>query len=231
MIQSCYVPWRGYFDFIRSVDLFVLYDDVQYSSGSWRNRNRLKMRDGLHWMTVPVRARFGQCIDEVEVGSTTGHAWQQRHRQQIEEALHSASYFADASRLWQAAVASNYRRLSDLNLDLIRQIAAYLGIDTRIVRSSDFRPLGAATERLIDLLTKVGARTYVSGPAAKGYLEESRFRDAGIRLEYKTYDYRPYPQLWGPFEGAVTVLDLIANCGPKARDYINSSTPNEVAIP
>lgn len=90
--------------------------------------------------------------------------------------------------------------------------------------------MGTKTDRLIDLSKKLNATTYLSGPSADAYLDKEAFRRNGIRLEYKSYDYEPYPQLWGPFEGAVTVLDLIANCGPAAKNHIRSRTPDKVVI-
>jgi hypothetical protein len=81
---------------------------------------------------------------------------------------------------------------------------------------------------LIALLREVRATTYLSGPSARGYIDEDLFRESGIRLEYKSYDYVPYAQLWGDFNGAVSVLDLIANVGPTSRDWLSSQSPNIV---
>lgn len=230
VIQSSYIPWRGYFDFIRSVDLFVFHDDLQYTKSDWRNRNRIKTPVGLKWITVPVHyPDTQQLIQDTLIDETKN--WRRDHLNQFRANYGRAPYRLAALELLEGAFAQPVITISALNLQLISAICAYIGIETPRAISSAYSPSGAKTERLIDLLTKVGARTYVSGPAAKGYLEEPRFREAGIRLEYKTYDYAPYPQLWGPFEGAVSILDLIANCGPKARDYISSSTPNQVAIP
>ena len=228
IIQSSYVPWRGYFDFIRSVDLFVIYDDVQYSTGSWRNRNQLKMRDGLRWLTVPVHASVSRAIDETPLALDEGD-WRPRHRRMLEEALGTAPYFDDALRLWQAGVADEAASIGALNVRLLRAITEYLGIRTEIRMSRPYAARGAKTERLIDLLQKVGATTYVSGPTARGYLDEGAFHRAGINLEYKSYDYEPYPQLWGPFVGTVSILDLIANTGPRAPHYLASRTANACA--
>jgi hypothetical protein len=120
--------------------------------------------------------------------------------------------------------------VSQLNIRLIKLVCTYLNIKTPLVLSQDYAVTGAKTERLIQLLKKVGATTYLSGPAAQSYLNENLFRKNGIRLEYKTYDYPPYPQMWGDFVGNVTVLDLIANTGLSARDYLKSTTPNKVAL-
>ena len=230
VIQSCYIPWRGYFDFIASVDLFVLYDDVQYSSGSWRNRNKLKLAGGTRWMTVPVRFAFGAHIDEVMIGQTTRGSWQEEHRAMLTASLGGAPYFADAMNLWESGTTGEILLLSSLNEKLIREICRYLDITTTIVRSSDYEISGAKTNRLISLLSKLGATTYVSGPAAKRYLDARQFREAGVRLEYKRYAYRPYPQQWKSFEDGVTVLDLVANVGTAARQYIECLEPNEIAV-
>lgn len=230
VIQSCYAPWRGYLDFIASCDLFVVYDDVQYSSGEFRNRNRLKLPSGLRWITVPVAYRFGDRIDQVRIGSPR-EPWREEHRRLLRESLAEAPHAQDALAIWEEGVAAEQEHLTPLNVGLLRRLMAYLGIGTKLAMSSDFALEGRGTERLIDLLGKVGARSYLSGPSARAYLDEAAFRAAGMGLAYKTYDYAPYPQSWGPFEGAVTVLDLIAHCGHRARDHLTSRTPAEVAVP
>ncbi len=231
VIQSCYVPWRGYFDFIASVDVFVIYDDVQYSSGSWRNRNQVKTENGLQWLTVPVKYHFGDTIGAVAVGQPAGLPWQEKHRQLLATALDAAPYFSAAMDIWEAAISHKDSMLTALNQRLITEICRYLGITTKIVTSRGYALPGTQPARLLDLLKKLHATTYVSGPAAKDYLEEKPFAENGIGLEYKSYDYAPYPQLWGSFAGAVTVLDLIANCGPASRTLLQSRTPNEIAVP
>lgn len=213
-IQSAYIPWRGYFDFIASVDLFVLYDDVPYSKNSWRNRNRIKTPRGTEWLTIPVHGHLNEAIDEVTIADPNFAA---RHRLKLFESLGEAPHFADAIGLFEAGIEPGLGNLSRQNEALIKSICSYLGITTRLVRARDFGLKGSKTARLLDLLEKTGAATYVSGPSAKSYLEEERFKEKGITLEYKTYDYEPYAQLHGPFVGDVTVLDLIANEGLRAR--------------
>jgi hypothetical protein len=226
VIQSSYVPWRGYFDLIDDVDRFVFYDDVQFSKGSWRNRNRIKTRRGLAWITVPVRHKqLAQRICDTEIDAASG--WEARQLGQMHEAYAAAPFYREAIAFLEAALARKPRTISELNVSLVRELCAYLGIGTELVMSSAYPAQGAKTDRLLMLLKAAGATAYLSGPAAKDYLVESEFREAGIALEYKSYDYAPYPQQWGPFEGAVTVLDLIANCGPDSRRLVKSLTPNQ----
>lgn len=228
VIQSCYIPWRGYFDIINSVDLFVIYDDVQYSKGAFYNRNQLKSPDGLKWLTVPVKVKGFPKIDDLCVASDSD--WLSEHARMIQEFLAEAPYLEDAYAIWKKGTANHSHLLSELNQSLLVECTQYLGISTPIVRSSEYTLAGRATDRLIQLLQQVGATTYVSGPSAKNYLVENQFVEAEIQLEYKTYDYDPYPQLHGDFVGTVSVLDLIANCGPDAANRLTSLSENEVAV-
>jgi WbqC-like protein family len=230
VIQSCYIPWRGYFDFIDGVDLFVIYDDVQYSKGGWRNRNQVKVSSGLKWLTVPVAVKLGMAVDETPIGRTN-KPWQDTHRALLEESFQNSPFRSDAMAIWEGAVAQDYKTISALNIRLMQATTAYLGINTPFVMSRDYHLQGKKTERLIDLMRKLGATSYLSGPTARPYLNEDLFRSNRIRLEYKTYDYAEYPQPWGPFEGAVSVLDLIANTGARAKDYLRCRSPDVVAVP
>ena len=228
-IQSSFIPWRGYFDFIASVDVFVFLDDVQYSKNGWRNRNRIKTPQGSRWITVPVRHRnIAQLIVDTEIDDRKD--WRDSHMRLWHENYGTAPYYRDVLELLGDLERDTVDTISKLNIALARRIAGNLQIGTRTMLSSDLRPSGTKTARLVDLLKKLHATTYLSGPSADAYLDKDAFRRNGIRLEYKSYDYNPYPQLWGPFEGAVTVLDLIANCGPDAKNHIRSRTPDQIII-
>jgi hypothetical protein len=231
IIQSNYIPWRGYFDFIQSVDVFVIYDTTQYSHGSWRNRNKIKTSIGLKWLTVPVKRGSAELpIEQVKI-SQSSILWYEQQRRIIYNALDKAEYFTDAIKIWEEAILAKDQFLSPLNIRLIKAICTYLGITTSILVSSDYPVSGEKSLRLIELIKILGGAIYLSGPSANDYLDKDAFSRAGISLEYKSYDYPSYPQLWGEFEGAVTVLDLIANCGPESYKYINSNTPDNLIIP
>ncbi len=228
VIQSNYLPWRGYFDFINSVDLFVFHDDLQYTKGDWRNRNKIKTPAGLRWLTVPVHyEKTSQLICETKIDHSK--KWQQDHFNLFRANYGQTPFFSDAADILQAAFSHRDATISELNIRLIRLICDYLQIKTRMVMSAEFGLEGTKTSRLIQLAKRVDATCYLSGPAAKDYLEEEQFLSEGIRLEYKAYEYPDYPQPWGDFAGNVTVLDLIANCGRNARSFISSSAPNQEA--
>lgn len=225
IIQSNYIPWRGYYDFIDDVDLFIFHDDLQYTKNDWRNRNKIKTGRGTVWLTVPVHyGSTAQLICETTIDRA--QRWSEKHINQFKQWYAKAPFFSSYSDELFGMLAQPYSTISDLNIALTRWIMGKLEIRTPTRLSSEFGAQGRRTERLLHLLAKAGGRCYLSGPSAKAYLDESRFEEAGIRLEYKSYEYAPYPQLWGDFVGDVTVLDLLFNTGPDARRFLKSLTPN-----
>ena len=220
VIQSNYIPWKGYFDIIHDVDQFVFYDDVQYTKNDWRNRNKIKSRQGLHWLTIPVGARNERLICEVEMKDLN---WPKKHWETIKQSYSKAPYFNAYKDFFEFFyLGSNRTNLSELNQYLVKTISTeFLGIETDFIDSREFQPEGQKLDRLIDLLVKAGANLYISGPTAKSYIQEDAFRNAGIELVFKDYSgYPEYPQQFPPFEHSVSILDLIFNCGPQSPKYI-----------
>lgn len=220
VIQSNYIPWKGYFDIIHDVDTFIFYDDLQFTKNDWRNRNKIKTPRGAEWMSIPVGTDLRRLICEVELPD---HAWQQRHwsllRMHYEKAPHFQAY---RPFLEDVLLTRSWPNLSELNHFLIRAIARdFLGITTEFLDSRAFKLQGQKQERLVDLLEKAGADVYVSGPAARDYIDPAVFESAGIELVYKSYaGYPEYPQMHPPFEHGVTILDLLFNVGPQAPEFI-----------
>jgi len=220
VIQSNYIPWKGYFDIIHDVDLFVFYDDVQYSKNDWRNRNKILTAQGATWLTIPVGSYQGELICEIELTNTL---WAKKHWKSIKQSYSKAPYFKTYEGFFERAyLETEWNNLSVLNHFLIKSIATeFLGIDVEFKDSREFDPVGNKLDRLLDLLQKVEAGLYVSGPTARDYIDEKRFEDAGIDLVFKDYlGYPEYPQRYQPFDHYVTVLDLLFNCGPEAPYYI-----------
>jgi hypothetical protein len=220
IVQSNYLPWKGYFDLIASVDEFVLFDAFQYTRRSWRNRNRIKTPQGVQWLTVPVTAspQRGTRISDVRLASTT---WAEQHLKTLRMAYRRAPYFAEVIGMIEAVVNAHPTHLSELNVSLIRRICAFLGISTTIRTQQDYEAIDHRQLRLRDICLQAGASVYVSGPAAKAYLDQSLMGAAGIRVEWFDYSgYPDYTQLWGPFVHEVSILDLLFNHGPYSATYM-----------
>jgi WbqC-like protein len=221
IVQSNYIPWKGYFDLIASVDEFVLYDDAQYTKRDWRNRNRIKTSQGLVWLTIPVlvRGRFDQRIRDAVAADSR---WREKHWRTVRASYRKAPFFAHYESTLEALFAgAQDDRLSAINLHFLSGLCRQLNIPTQLTRSMDYTLDHERTARLVSICRQAGASEYVSGPAARSYLDERQFRDAGITLIYADYlGYPEYPQLYPPFEHRVSVIDLLVHTGPDASRFM-----------
>lgn len=221
VLQSNYLPWKGYFDIIHDVELFVFYDDVQYTKNDWRNRNRIKTPSGPLWLTVPTGTALDRRICDVTLPSD--QRWAEKHWKTLRQYYGKAPYFAlYADLLRYVYIECTWTTLSELNQYLIRTISReLLGISTAFADSREYVLTGRKQERLLQLLHAVGATTYLSGPTARSYIDPEAFARAGICLRYKDYTgYPEYPQFHPPFDHHVTILDLLFHTGPRAPHYI-----------
>jgi hypothetical protein len=222
IVQSNYIPWKGYFDLIAHVDEFILYDEVQYTRRDWRNRNKIKTPQGLQWLTVPVqvKGRYTQPICQTAID---GADWAGKHWRTLRSNYARAAHFDDTAA-WLAPLyeaAGQDRLLSAMNRRFIEAVCARLGITTKISDSRYYAVEGDASEYLCRLTMAAGGDCYVSGPAARAYLREDVFAGNGVALCWFDYSgFAEYPQLWGGFEHGVSILDLMFNCGPDAPDYL-----------
>lgn len=214
IIQSCYIPWKGFFDLIGRCDEYVIFDDAQYVKRHWHNRNKIKTANGIEWLTIPVvtKGRYEQSIQDVEIEKP----WADRHWRSIELAYAKAPFFRDLA----PTVQSWYQRaaaeplLTNVNELFLREIVTALNLNTKITRDNAYPKHGRKTERLLGIAEATGATEYLSGPSAKAYFSEPDFNNAGIAVEWMDYSgYSEYPQVHNGFDHAVSVLDMMFNIG------------------
>lgn len=225
ILQPSYIPWRGVFDQICRADLFIFYDDVQYDKHGWRNRNQIKTAQGKQWLTIPVHsAGVTQGIHILDLKIDWSKPWATNHWKALTFSYAKAPYFKHYAPLMESFYERRDTLLANFTIDLTVALAREIGISkTRFMRSSEIDGIdGRRTERLIQILAKVGASHYISGPSAKDYIEDEKFSEAGITLEYMTYDYPEYHQLYPPYDPFVSVLDLMFMAGPDALNYIKT---------
>ncbi len=223
VVQSNYIPWKGYFDLINLVDEFILYDEKQYTKRDWRNRNIIKTSKGLVWLTIPVDVK-GKYFQKIKDTTISDPNWGKTHWATIVHNYSKARYFALHRELFEHLyLHSEEKFLSRLNYLFLSAICEILGIKTKISWSMDYNPGEGQTERLVDLSRQAGASEYISGPRARNYLEEELFSRAGIALRYIDYSsYPEYKQLSPPFDHQVSIIDLLFNEGPEATKYMKS---------
>ena len=221
ILQSNYIPWKGYFDIIASVDEFIIFDDAQYTKNDWRNRNLIKTPQGLAWLTIPVLIS-GASLQTIREARIANQTWATNHWKTLVQNYRNAPHFNEISN-WLEPIyfSETHTHISKINTLLIKSITGFLGIETKITSSRDYRLAEGKNERLIHLCRQSNASKYVTGPAAASYLDEKMFEQEGISVEW--FDYRGYPehpQLWGEFHHNVSILDLLFNCGHQAALYM-----------
>lgn len=222
ILQSNYIPWKGYFDLIAAVDEFIIFDEMQYTKRDWRNRNLIKTPNGKEWLTVPVKTKnkFHQKICETEID---GSEWKKKHLSSISQNYSNANFFQEIYQLIEPTYCQNYHSfLSDLNLEFIQLVCSYLNIKTKISSSSDYSIIEEEkTDRLVSLCLASRANVYFSGPSASRYIDKEKFKESNIELLWFDYSkYPSYPQLWGDFEHEVSILDLLFNCGESSVNFL-----------
>ncbi|SHJ54217.1 WbqC family protein [Cycloclasticus pugetii] len=223
ILQSNYIPWKGYFDLINMVDEFVLYDDMQYTRRDWRNRNKILTPHGLKWLSiaVDVKGKYHQKINETKIIEPD---WGLKHWQVIKQFYSKAAYFKENEEAFEYFYLNNKNEyLSEINFKFISLINEILGIKTKIRYSSEFNLIDGQTKKLLGICQQASADVYLSGPAAQGYFDEDLAKQMGVQIEWMDYTgYPTYKQLHAPFEHGVTILDLIFNEGPNATQFMKS---------
>lgn len=223
ILQSNYIPWKGYFDLINMVDEFILFDEVQYTRKDWRNRNRIKTRNGSMWLTIPVKVK-GKYFQRIEDTVISDPKWYRRHWESIVHSYSKAGFFHIYRELFEDLyLTAKEKSLSDINYRFLTAICKLLEIHTKISWSADYNTAQGKTKRLVDLCKQAGASEYISGPAARSYIDEKLFKKEGVCVRYMDYSgYPEYNQLYPPFDHAVTILDLIFNEGPKTKKFMKT---------
>jgi hypothetical protein len=223
IVQSNYIPWKGYFDLINSVDEFILFDDMQYTKRDWRNRNKIKTNRGLIWLTIPVnvKGKYYQKIKDTQISDPN---WKYEHWKSITFNYSHTKYFKTYSFIFEELYLNCQEDyLSRINYNFLVKICEILEIKTKISWSMDYDIVEGKTERLVSLCKQAGGTDYISGPSAQEYINGSLFQQESLGLSYIDYsNYPEYSQLFPPFEHGVSVIDLIFNEGQNAKKFMRS---------
>jgi hypothetical protein len=225
--QSNYIPWKGYFDGINTVEEFVLYDDMQYTRRDWRNRNKIKTKDGIKWLSIPVevKGKYFQRINETKVSDM---GWARDHWNTIIHNYRKAPYFELYKDFFEDLyLSTNEEYLSRINYRFLTAICGLLDIRTKFLWSSEFELLEDRNERLLDICKKREATDYYTGPSSQFYMDEALFSQQGVTVHYfDNSGYPEYTQQHGEFDHAVSIIDLLFNEGPNAKNFMKSFNTN-----
>ncbi len=212
--QPHYLPWLGYMDKLRRCDVFVFLDNVQFEKNGWQNRNRIKTAKGWQWLTVPVLYRYPMCIEEVPINNKVD--WRRKHLMALTTNYSRAPFFKEYLPPLEEILSQSWEFLADLNIAVSRALMKALGLERRTLRASSFLCQDEPTQRLLDLCLALGADSYLSGPQGAGYMDLSKFKEAGVKVLFQDFRHPVYPQLYGEFIPGLSAVDLLFNRGPKS---------------
>jgi len=220
--QPQYLPWIGYFDKMSNADVFCYLNDVQYKKNEWQNRNRIKTAQNWQWLTVPVRYRFPEKINEVKINNTT--RWNKKHLQALITNYNRAPYFNAYISIFEDIFAREWNLISELNIHLIERLKDALQMQEKsTIISSELNLREEPTDRLIDICKALGADTYLAGLGAAGYMDVARFEKNGLKVIVQDFKHPVYPQLFNDFQSHLSIVDLLFNCGPESLRIINNA--------
>ena len=222
--QSNYIPWKGYFDSIAQSDVFVVYDDMQYTKRDWRNRNLIKTQNGTKWLSIPIDVK-GKYLQKINESTVSDPQWNRNHYNILIDNYRKAKCFNEVKNFIEHLYLTNQSvYLTEINIYFITQICNFLGIHCNIKLSSEFELVEGKTEKLVGICKQLNGTNYLTGPAAKEYLDEELFSNADINIQYFDYsNYREYDQIFPPFVHAVSIIDLIFSEGNNAKFFLKSS--------
>ncbi len=220
ILQPGYIPWLGFFDQMYKSDTFVILDDVQYDKHGWRNRNRIKTAQGIQWMTVPVltSGKNNLIIKDVLIDNRTG--WQKKHLKSIEQNYKKSQFFKEYFYIFEEILSKEWKYLIDLDMEFIYRLNAILGLNRKIIFASALNIKTDKTERLINICQILNADSYLTGDAAKDYIEKDKFDNNNIRLEFHNYSHPTYKQLYGKFMPFLSIVDLLFNNGGESLEIL-----------
>ena len=203
--------------------MYIL-DQVQYKPREYQNRNRIRTKNGWLWLTVPVISKdLGrQEICDVKVNNDTN--WQKKHWESLKSCYNKAPFFKEYYRFFESVYSAKWEQLIELNIHIIKYLLKELNIEIPLYYESEIGTCSKATDRIIEICKKVKADTYLSGIGGKAYLEEAKFAQAGIKLDYQDYNHLPYHQLYthrvSPFLPNMSAIDLLFNEGRRSMNIL-----------
>lgn len=227
ILQPTYLPWVGFFGLVDVADIFVFYDDVQFVRRSFQRRNRVRTPQGWTYLSVPVETTLGDTIARVRIKNDVG--WMEEHRRSIDHLYRRAAFYQDHMGLLDDLYGSQWSHLGEMTISQAKRTAEELGISAEFFASSALSPAGTKTERLIDTLEKVGADAYLTGPAARAYIEPERFDEAAIDLFWFSFSHPRYKQRFPGFEPFMAAIDMLFNVGAtSARERIREASERAI---
>lgn len=219
--QPNYIPYIGLFHKILLSDIFIFYDNAQYTKGDFHNRNTIKWPNGPILLSLPVSVKMGQAINEVSFTY-----WSlDKHWKTIEQSYKKSKYYDQFSGQIKSIFDYTGTNLAAYNIRSIKILCELLWISTQLVVLSEMMPsmTSSSSEALADICALYWSDTYISWSWWRWYIDSSIFKKANIALKFQDFHHPTYVQLWGDFIPYMSIIDLIFNEWPESIGILKNS--------
>lgn len=225
--QPRYLPAANYIERLLLCDIFVLLDDVPHQRRSFEHRNRIKTKDGAHWLSIPIiREGRDTLIKDTRIDQT--QHWQNDHLTTVKHAYARAPYFNEIAPFFEHIYTQTWTYLEDLCITMLHWLISYFSISCQIVRSSTLAIQARKDEQLLAICQKLGGTRYISGPNGRNYLRKQNFEASGVKISFHDYLHPVYKQLHGSFLPYMSVFDMLFTCGRTSINLIRSGVLHEI---
>ena len=224
ILQPHYLPWVGYFSMIKSVDMFIFFDDVQFIKREWKNRNKIRKTNessDYTWLSVPIKKdsqRKNINICEIDYSDD----WQSEHLNKIRNVYANTPHFLEIYDLIEKNLKKKHKFLSDLNIDLIKIIMNYLEIKTKLQKSSILNVEGKKDFKMLNISKKINAKKIFINKLSEEYLDKNIFKKENIEVLVQNFEEKKYQQYndtatldWIP---KLSIIDILFNCGKNSKN-------------
>ena len=220
--QPDFMPYLGFFDRLLHADIYVVLETAQYVNGtsrSWMNRDKIKTEKGEQWITVCVKKAPRETRIK-DILLLDDDKWRRNNLGLLHQNYRKAPFYKEIMPYLERLYAGDYLYFWDFSFASIRMLMELFGIEIETVFASDLDPQGKNNDMIVDILNKLGAKTYLSGTGAADYYDPKVYERAGIRVVWQEFTHPVYPQQFGEFIPYLSSIDLLFNCGIEASRKI-----------
>jgi hypothetical protein len=219
--QPAYLPWLGYFERIARSDIHVVLDHVQFEKNSFTNRNKIRVKEGTAWLSIPLatKGKFGN-LEIKSLEFVPADKWKAKHWASLKMSYSRAPYFEQLREAYEAIYSCEWSGFMPFVRAMLAQHLLDLGIKTRLVFSSEIETFGCKSQLVLNICKSFAAKSYLSGSQGRAYIDERAFLDEGISLQYQDYQHPTYKQVWPGFQSHLGILDLLFNHGKGSLEIL-----------
>ena len=225
IMQPYIFPYAGYFQLVKAVDKFVIYDDVNFIKQGWINRNNILLNGKGVLFTIPLEdASSFRRINEIGLPVQLYEKWKIKFKMTLSMAYSKAPFFKETFSLVTSILETEERTIANLAGTSIAKICEYLKIYTHILPSSSIYNNSqlSGKERVIDICRREGATEYVNAQGGQELYSKDFFFNHGISLSFIKFQPIPYLQFKSEFVPYLSIIDaLMFNSAEKMQNLLN----------